>query len=279
MSIEKIELQSGTLTRAGYTDLPVPADLLGLTPEVVADIPWSDPIWATESQPRLGAAAWFAETGGIRLVFDPIQALDVVFRADRETELATRSAVTELFAQAGYPLESIDLVVISHLEDVGMVAQRDDDGSWIPTFPNARILISDLELSAFQEPAAKTGDGTPDATRDAWTSLIENGHVQSFSHGDTIAPGIVADVSGGHSAGHTVFHFGHAKIPDFSLIGHLAVTPLHLATGECAALNRDPLEAWRLLQENANDGRLIAGALWPTPGYGRWVEGELQAGP
>jgi hypothetical protein len=43
-------------------------------------------------------------------------------------------------------------------------------------------------------------------------------------------------------------------------------------------LNEDPAAAWRLLHENAADGRLIAGALWPTPGYGRWRDGALRAG-
>ena len=40
-------------------------------------------------------------------------------------------------------------------------------------------------------------------------------------------------------------------------IGHLAVSPLHLATGECAFLQAEPANAWQLLQQTAADGRVL----------------------
>lgn len=276
MIINTIELSTASLTRVGYMDVPVPADLLGLTPEAVDAIACS-PDWATDRQPCLGAAAWFARIGEMTLVIDPIQALDVVLRADPEAELANQSAVAELFSEAGFPVDSIDLVLISHLEDIGMIAQRSEHGEWSRFFPNARILISELELATLLEPSDSVDDQARDSTRNAWSALLTDGHVESFTAGESLAPGIIADVSGGHSPGHTVFHFGQETSPEFSLIGHLAVTPFHLATGECADLNQNPAEAWRLLHECADDGRLIAGALWPTPGYGRWTGGILQA--
>jgi len=276
MAVDIIELPQGRLTRVGYLDLPVPAELLGLTAEQVAAVPWAAPTWADGDRPRLGNAAWFADLGDLRIVFDPLQTLDVVLRPDRDTERTHQDAVAEAFEDAGFPVQSVDLVVMTHIDGIGMAARRDETGAWAPYFPNARILMSDTELSGFRN--AANGGAETDPVRAVWSALIDAGQVHPFHHGDALAPGLVADVSGGHGPGHTVLHFENQGRVALSLIGHLAVTPVHLATGECAALNEDPAEAWRLLQENAADGRMIAGSLWPTPGYGRWIDGELRAG-
>jgi len=277
MSLQTIELAQATLTRVGYLDIPVPADLLGLTPEAVAAVGWSAPVWAKGDQPLLGAAAWFADVGGRRIAFDPLQTLDVLLRPDADTERDHQDAVARLFAESGFPVESVELVVLSHIDGIGMVA-RHEHGSWAPFFPNARILLSDAELAGFLNASSAGGEQASDPVRTAWTALLEAGCVDTYGHGDVIAPGLTADVSGGHGPGHAVMHFtGGDGTVEFSLIGHLAVSPLHLATGECAALNEDPAAAWRILHEVADDGHRIAGALWPTPGCGRWQDGQLHA--
>lgn len=277
MSRPTLETRHGRLTRVGYLDIPVPAELLGLTSAQVTALPWAAPTWANGSQPLLGNAAWFADLGGRRLVFDPLQTLDVVLRPDSEAEQTHQEAVTRCFADAGFPVESVDLVVMTHIDGVGMAARRDGRGVWSPFFPNARILMSEVELAGFQA-ATSAAEETPDLVRTAWSALLDAGFVDTFRDGDTLAPGLLADVSGGHGPGHSVLHFREGDSTVLSLIGHLAVTPVQLATGECAALNEDPAEAWRLLHENARDGRLLAGSLWPTPGYGRWIAGELRPG-
>lgn len=274
---DTIELGPGRLTRVGYLDVPVPPTLLGLSADVIDHVPWAEPVWAAAGDLLLGAAAWFADVGE-RLVVDPLQALDVLLRPDRETELAHQDRVAQEFADAGFPVESVHRVVMTHIDGVGMVARRQSDGRWGPFFPQARILISDRELSAFLS-AADADPDPSDLTRSAWSALLDQGLVDTFGDGQALAPGLVADVGGGHGPGHTVLHVQEAGTTRMTLLGHLAVSPIHLATGECAALNEDPGRAWRLLHEIADDGRLIAGSLWPTPGYGRWLEGRLRPGP
>ena len=279
MTVHTIELEHVTLTRVGYLDLPVPAELLGVAADAVAAIPWAAPIWADGDQPRIGAAAWFADVGGRRIVYDPLLALDVVLRPDRETERTHQDAVARLFAEAGFPPESVDLVVASHIDGIGMVARRDDAGRWAPLFPEAQVLLSDVELGAFLNAARDGGEAADDAERQAWTALVDQGRVDTYAHGEAIVPGFVAEVSGGHGRGHAVMHVGLDRArPAVSLIGHLAVTAVHLATGECETLNEDPPAAWSLLQRTIADGRLLVGPLWPSPGYGRWVDDELHAG-
>lgn len=159
MTANNLAAGAARLTRVGYTDLLIPPELVGLSPEQVASVPWRQPVWADGDLVRVGAAAWVAELAGRRIVFDPVQAADSVLRADRDAEAHHQQSIAQLFSDAGYARETIDLVVMSHIEGVGMVAWRNADGGWSPFFPNARILISDVALRDFMGravPAAET---------------------------------------------------------------------------------------------------------------------------
>jgi hypothetical protein len=54
-----------------------------------------------------------------------------------------------------------------------------------------------------------------------------------------------------------------------TLIGHLALNPVHVLIDDCA-LHMDTPAAVAVLQTMA-DGRLLAGPLWPSPGAARWT--------
>jgi hypothetical protein len=277
MAVPNIALPGATLTRVAYADLPVPSAIVGLTPEQFATIPWASPLWAENEQVRIGAAAWFAVIGGKRIVFDPVQAADAVLRADPTAEQAHQAAIANVFAEAGFARESVDLLVMSHIEGVGMVAWRDADGAWSRFFPNARVLVSDQVLREFTAAGAQ---GDDDIQHAAWSALIEQGCVDTFVDGAEVVPGLRATLTGAHCPGHAAFHFGQRAGggPAVTLIGHLAVSPLHLQTGECAALNAEPAAAWARLRELADDGRTLIGPLWPAPGHGRWVDGRFEPG-
>ena len=266
----------GSLTRVGYVDVPIPPEAAGLTPSDFADIPWRSPLWSEGDQLRAGVAAWFAELGGQRWVFDPVQAADDVLRANRETERAQQTTLAELFASAGFPRESVDQVVLSHIEGIGMVGWRDDEGLWSPFFPNARIWVSDTALQLLTE--GPTGVESP-LEREAWSALMAKGVIDTYKDGQTLGPGLVAHVAGGHHPGHALLNFGkNPQQPAITMVGHLAVSPLHLATGECQPQHTDPTQAWEVLREVAQDGRTLIGPLWPSPGFGRWVDGTFEPG-
>jgi hypothetical protein len=93
-------------------------------------------------------------------------------------------------------------------------------------------------------------------------------------------PGLRAEVTGAHCPGHAALHFaepGRAGVAA-TMLGHLAVSPLHLATGECPGQHPEPARAWSALRAIADDGRIVIGPLWPTPGFGRWIDERLVAG-
>jgi len=276
MSTHRIELQHLTLTRVGYVDVPIPPEAAGLTADDFASLDWRTPDWTEGDQLRAGAAAWFADVADTRLVFDPVQAADDVLRADRASERTHQQAIADVFAEAEFARESVDYLVLTHIEGVGMVAWRNEDDSWSPFFPNARILVSDVALREFLDAQP---EGSSDLEYHAWHALIDQGFVESFADGEVIVPGVRAEVKGGHCAGHAIFHFGSANGgAEASMLGHLAVSPIHLATGECPQQHEDAALAWSLLRAVAEDGRKLIGPLWPAPGFGRWLEGVFVTG-
>lgn len=285
MSVHVIERSGVRLSRIGYVDTPVPPEVVGLDAAQVAAVPWAAPHWASAPGDAavtvtVGAAIWIAEIAGKRIALDPVQAADAVLRAGRATEARHQFGVAGVLAREGFARESIDLVAMTHIEGVGMVAWRDDDGGWQPFFPNARILVSDEVLMAFLgAPPENDEAAAQDLQYSAWSALIEQGRVATFGDGEEIVPGMRAQVLGGHCAGHTVFHFADrdASHP-IAFLGHLAVSPLHLATGPCAALNEQPDDAWATLQGVAAAVPTLVGPLWPSPGYGRWQQDQLAPG-
>lgn len=258
------------LTRVEYMTLPVPPELVGLDAQAVDNVSWARPPWSENGQVSISAAAWFVEAGGKRAVIDPVQTVDVLLRADAESEKHHQTEIKQKFQTEGFDPDSIDLVLISHIEDVGMAALR-EQGNWRPFFPNAKILMSEDQLSAFQQ--MEIEEGNP--VQECWQTLIAQGAVETFCNQQEVLPGLVAEVTGFHCAGHTVFHVADGEA---TFIGHLAVSPLHMSTGPCEALNEMPQESYDVLHKITADGRLLIGPLWPEPGIGRWQNEALKWG-
>src|SRR5690349_20664189 len=65
----------------------------------------------------------------------------------------------ERFEEAGFSAESVDQVVHTHLhEDHIGWGTRPVDGSWVPTFGNARYLYNEVELAHRRTSDAERGD-------------------------------------------------------------------------------------------------------------------------
>lgn len=266
LSIDDIEL-----TRIGYREMAIPAELFGLQASQFAEVPWREP-WVDGEQVRLGVAAWCVESAGQRVVIDPLQTSDLLLRTDAATETAHQDAVEQAFAAAGWPVDSVDQVLVSHVEDVGMLARRDADGAWQPFFPQAMVRLSQPEIDNLrrllqdvpEEPAAQT-------VAAAWRMLLARDRVRSFADAEELIPRLLAEITAGHQAGHAAFTLLDARgQAALSFVGHLALSPLHLVTGLCPTINEDPSRALSELHRLAADGRLLAGPLWPRPAVGRF---------
>jgi len=115
------------------------------TRERVAEIGWLQPHFATPEGRLIGAIhALVIDTGRARVVVDTCVGNDKVREVPAWNQLQT--AFLDDMTGAGYPPESIDAVLCTHLhvDHVGWNT-RLVAGRWVPTFANARYLFGKRE--------------------------------------------------------------------------------------------------------------------------------------
>ncbi len=257
----RISVGDVRLTRVPYADVLVDAAIVGLTPSQVASVPWAQPRWAEGSDVRVAAAVWALESDGARVVVDPAQAADSILRTGPDAG-AHQRAIASALAGAGVPRESVDLVVASHIDGIGMIAWV-DDGEWSPFFPHARVLVSHREIEAIEDADPYAPEGG-----DALLALDRQGVVTRCGDHETIATGVRVRWTGGHAPGHQVVEID-SRGERAVMLGHLALTPLHCAVPQ-GAVHGEPQSAWAELARLRDSGALLVAPLWPAPGAGTW---------
>jgi Metallo-beta-lactamase superfamily len=225
---------------------------------------WLAPQFLTAAgELRVGTSAIAIETPGARIVVDPWLAFD---DADRTTPEAT-ARLDRLLAQlgdAGFPPESVDFVVNTHIDGVG-ANTRPAEGGEVPAFPNARYVIAPEEIAALQ------GGRFPGA--DALNALVAAGLVDEPD--GRVAGDVAMERGPGHSGGHHVVRVGPDG-DDAVVIGHLFLHPAQVFSPDPrAGLDEDialAAETRRALLARATEKQtLVIGPLWATPGAGTVV--------
>ena len=146
MTTPALDIDGLRLHRVLYADVLVAPDIMGLTPAQITPVAWRVPQWGEGEQVRVSASAWVVETDGRRIVLDPMFAADDLLHAP-DAEAFHRDAIAEQFERAGFPVASIDTVLASHIEGIGMIAARADEGTWTRFFPNARVNYAENLLA------------------------------------------------------------------------------------------------------------------------------------
>lgn len=225
---------------------------------------WLAPHFLTAAgELRIGTSAIAIETPGARIVVDPWLVFD---DADRRTREAT-ARLDRLLAQlgdAGFPPESVDFVVDTHIDGVG-ANTRPAEGGEVPAFPNARYVIAPEEIAALQ-----TGR-FPGA--EALNVLVADGLVDAPD--GRVAGDVAMERGPGHSGGHHVVRVGPDG-GDAVVVGHLFLHPAQVFSPDPrAGLDEDievAAETRRALLARATEKRtLVIGPLWATPGAGTVV--------
>ncbi|HMK10595.1 MAG TPA: hypothetical protein VK461_03390, partial [Acidimicrobiales bacterium] len=225
-------------------------ETFGLTADDVAAIDWAEPTWADGTQPRAAAAAWIIESGDARIVVDPALAADDLLRNDTDAS-AHQQAFASLLERSGFPRETITHAVATHFDGIGMLAWRHDDGSWAPFFPNAPVLYSACELEVI----------------DAAPYLGES--VQPVDDRHPITDEVMVELTAVHSPGHQIVRI-ESEGERATIVGHLALVPLNLAVPGFNAMPE-----WNAVSAIRDEGALLIGPLWPSPGAGRWDGRQL----
>lgn len=190
----------------------------------------------------------------------------------------------ERLARAGVDPAEVDMVFCTHLhvDHVGWNT-RLDNGSWVPTFPNARYLFSqadddyygsELERRAISVAQQNTYD-------DSVLPIIEAGLAHRIDGTEALGHGLTIHPTPGHSPGHMCLELNRAESRTM-FTGDLLHSPLqvplwHWRTNVCV----DPDGACRsrkaMLEYCADNDLLVMPAHFPKP-FGMHVErhgGEL----
>ncbi|WP_053706717.1 MBL fold metallo-hydrolase [Streptomyces sp. WM6373] len=188
-----------------------------------------------------------------------------------------RTDYLERLALAGFPPESVDLVVLTHLhtDHVGWNT-REVDGSWVPTFPNARYLTSKTEYDFWA--AYDMDDARAAMFRDSVHPVDEAGLLEAVdvpARGVALATGLELVPAPGHTPGHVAVRVtsGDATALVTGDCIHHPVQLAHPQIGSCVDIDPERAEATRrsLLASLADTGALLLGAHFPPPTAGRVV--------
>src|ERR1700730_6036317 len=153
------------------------------TYEAVLPIAWLRPDFADErGRLKMSIHALVVVTPSRRIVVDTCLGNDKENRRMPSWNKLQTSFLADL-AAAGYPRETIDTLVCTHLhvDHVGWNTMR-VDGRWVPTFPNARYLMGRIEYGHWTQQheradvAATLADSVAPVGDAGLVDLVETDH-------------------------------------------------------------------------------------------------------
>ena len=172
------------------------------SPDAVREIGWLAPHFADEAgKLKMSIHALVVETPSVRIV------VDTCIGNDKQRDIPTWSGLQTRFledlATAGYPRESIDVVLCTHLhvDHVGWNTMR-VDGRWVPTFPNARYLLARTEFDYWREEESGLEDRSRSPFHDSVRPVWEAGLVELVETTHQVCPEVALEPTLGHTPGH-----------------------------------------------------------------------------
>jgi glyoxylase-like metal-dependent hydrolase (beta-lactamase superfamily II) len=220
---------------------------------------------------RMSVHALVLESQGRRIVVDTCIGNDKLRGAPAWNMLHT-SFLADL-EQAGFPRESIDYVLCTHLhvDHVGWNTMM-VDGRWIPTFPHARYLIGRKEWEHWSVDQSKF---VKDPIDDSVRPVIEAGLAEFVEPDHKLTDEVWLESTPGHTPGHfsvRISSGGH----DAVITGDLMHHPIQFLHPEwnCGAdsipeMARTTRRAF--IERYANRDILVFGTHFATPSAGHIV--------
>lgn len=178
-------------------------------------------------------------------------------------------------AAAGVQPEQVDFVMCTHLhwDHVGWNT-RLENGSWVPTFPNARYIMARREFDHWQGVQQQGGESPHRlAFEDSVLPVVRTGQSQLVDDDFALEDGLWFEAAPGHTPGNVVIH---ARSGDERavFIGDVLHHQLQLAkpewsTAACTDRELSRQTRMRLIEEHAERGTRLLPAHFPAPTVGR----------
>ncbi|MFG2196744.1 MBL fold metallo-hydrolase [Streptomyces sp. NPDC048639] len=250
--------------------------LPGATPDIVAGQDWLQPDFADpQGILHIDSHSFAIVVDGMRVLVDT-----GVGNGKSRANPAwhnLRTDYLERLAAAGFPPDSVDLVVLTHLhaDHVGWNT-REVDGTWAPTFPHARYVTSRTEREFWR--GYDMDEARMQMFRDSVIPIEEAGLfdlVDVPAEGAEVAPGLRLLPTPGHTPGHVAVQMsshGETALITGDCIHH-PVQFAHPAIGSCVDIDPGQSEATRrmLLESLAGTGTLVLGTHFAPPTAGHVI--------
>ena len=268
-----------TVTRVVELEVPIPwspehAFLPKATPETLRTMPWLYPHFVRPEDDAilLSFHALLVDAPGMRLVVDTCIGND---KPRKEIGMqALNTPFMDHMRDAGWPPESVDAVVCTHLhvDHVGWNT-RLQDGQWVPTFPNARYLIGRVD----HEHWSSNGDETDlQILADSVQPIFDAGLAEYVEMDAVLTPEIRLVPTPGHTPGHISVMI-ESKGETAFITGDALHHPSQMAYPDwCPSVDVDqtlsPATRRKLLAEAESTGLLFIGTHFAGPTAGRVVK-------
>ncbi len=245
---ERFEVGDVSITQVveRVTAVPSAAIVPGITAEMLAAAPWVAPYFADDGRMLLSNHTFVVQSGPTTIVVDTC-----VGTATERPLPGDETFIDRLADAIDGGLEAVDLVLCTHLhfDHVGWNTRRVGD-AWVPTFPNARYLITSLELDHIR------ADDHMGVFEPSVEPLLAAGVVDAVSTDHVLTPQVRLVATPGHTPGHVsvaIESVGHRA----TITGDAVHSPIQLAHPELAATPFDHDST----QSTASRHELIAGHL------------------
>jgi glyoxylase-like metal-dependent hydrolase (beta-lactamase superfamily II) len=163
---------------------------------------------ATSGFIKLSVHSWLLQIGGQKILIDSCCGNNKTKPGRPFWTMLDLPYLDRLAAAGAHPHE-IDLVMCTHLhhDHVGWNTQL-KDGSWVPTFPNARYVFSKPDFDYFlkQDTDPKVGPAEMGTFRECVLPVVEAGRADLVTGPHRLNEHLEILPAPGHSPGHFVFN-------------------------------------------------------------------------
>ncbi|MEU5512981.1 MBL fold metallo-hydrolase [Streptomyces griseoaurantiacus] len=271
----------GDITVHRIDEIPLPPAtgpwlLPDATPQVVAGQDWLRPHFADDDGIlRIDSHSFAFAVDGLRVLVDT-----GIGNGKERANPAwhdLRTDFPERLTAAGFPPDSVDLVVLTHLhaDHVGWNTRKVDD-AWVPTFPEARYLTARAERAFWA--AHDMEEARRQMFRDSVIPVEQAGLLDLVDvpvEGVRVTPSLRLVPTPGHTPGHVAVELnsqGETALITGDCIHH-PVQLAHPAIGACVDI--DPRQSattrGELLASLAGTDTLLLGTHFAPPTAGRVV--------